>query len=250
LQLKRHLTSASINEGIPIYLRLQKIILDKIEEGIWKPDEMIPTEAQIADTYQVSVGTVKKSILNLINEGYLYRVQGKGTFVAGTSLAKDHLRYYLFFGNFQGEAAQFKMRFISLKSLRCPEAIRRLLAIKTDEHVFRLERLSLCNNTPMIYMVSRLRKEMFPKLNELPKPQFERVPLYTLIETKYGMPTISNHELISAVSADGHLAQALGIKKNTPLLRIEMISFTYKETPYEHRVSYCLTNQRRLFRVI
>jgi GntR family transcriptional regulator len=250
LQLRRHLTSASINDGIPFYLRLQKIILDKIEEGIWKPDEMIPTEAQIADTYKVSVGTVKKSILNLINEGYLYRVQGKGTFVAGTSLARDQLRYYLFFSNFQGEAAQFKMRFLSLKSLRCPEAIRRLLAIKSDDHVYRLERLSLCNNAPMIYMISRLRKEMFPDLGELATSQFERIPLYTLIETKYGMPTISNHELISAVTADRQLAQVLNIKENTPLLRIEMLSFTYKETPYEHRVSYCLTNQRRLFRVI
>lgn len=250
MQLKRHLKSASINDGIPFYLRLQKIILDKIEEGLWKPDEMIPTETQIADTYQVSVGTVKKSILNLINEGYLYRVQGKGTFVAGTSLAKDQLRYYHFYTDFQSEEAQFQWRFRSLKSLRCPESIRSLLDIGTEDRVYRLERLCLCNNAPMIYMISRLRKEMFPKLDELPKPQFERIPLYTLIETKYGMPTISNHELISAVTADGHLAQALRIKENTPLLRVEMISFTYKETPYEHRVSYCLTNQRKLFRVI
>ncbi len=250
MQTKRHIRSSSINDRIPFYLKLQNIIRDKIEEGTWRPDEIIPTETQIADSHHVSVGTVKKSILNLINEGYLYRVQGKGTFVAGTYLAKDQLRYYHFYTDFYGEEAQFQWRFRSLKSVKCPESICSLLDIGAEDRVFRLERLSLCNNEPMIYMIACLRQEMFPGMEDFPTTHFERIPLYTLIEKKYGMPTISNHELISAVLADHHVAEVLNIKENTPLLQIEMISFTYKETPYEHRISYCPTNQRRLFKEI
>lgn len=250
MQLKRHHRSTSINDAIPFYLKLQRIILDKIEEGQWKPDDMIPTETQIADTYQVSVGTVKKSILNLISEGYLYRVQGKGTFVAGTNISKDQLRYYHFYTDFKGEETQFQWRYRSLKSLKCPEPIRSLLGIGTGDRVYRLERLSLCDGEPMIYMISRLPKQMFPGMEDIPKTQLERIPLYTLIEKKYGMPTISNHELIAAVPADHHVAQILDIAENTPLLQIEMISFTYKETPYEHRISYCLTHQRRFYKEI
>ena len=250
MQLKRYLTGVSINDGIPFYLRLQKTILEKIEEGIWKPDEMIPTEAQIANTYQVSVGTVKKSILNLINEGYLYRVQGKGTYVAGTNVSKDQLRYYHFYADFSGEEAEFQWRFRSLRSLKCPNSIRSLLDIGEETRVYRLERVSLCNREPMIYMISRLPKEMFCGLEDIPKSQLERIPLYTLIEKKYGMPTISNRELISAVTADRHVAEILNVSENTPLLQIEMISYTYKETPYEHRISYCLTNKWRFYKQI
>lgn len=234
----------------PVYYRIQKTIQETIENGTWKPDEMIPTEAEIAQEHNVSVGTVKKGILNLINQGYLYRVQGKGTFVAGTSLAKEQLRYYHFFKDFQSEEARFHMRLLSLKTSMCSEHIHRSLGREAKCKVHKLERLHLCNNSPVIYSISYLPKEMFPTLESFPRAHFGTIPLYTIIEKEYGLPTILNHELIAAVTADGHLANVLKVREGSSLLRIEMISYTYKETPYEYRVSYCATNQWRLFRTI
>ena len=78
----------------PVYFQLQKKIKKQIEDGQWAPDESIPTERELIQTYNLSSGTVKKALLNLVNEGYLYRVQGKGTFVAGTTLRRGSLRYY------------------------------------------------------------------------------------------------------------------------------------------------------------
>lgn len=237
-------------DATPIYYRLQKIIQDNIENGTWKPGEMIPTEAEIATSYKVSIGTVKKGILNLINEGYLFRVQGKGTFVAGTSLAREQLRYYHFFKDFEGEEAQFRMQLLSLKTSKCPESVHHFFKTETGNKIYKLERLSTCNKSPMIYIISCLRKEMFPNLERFPRTHFERIPLYTLIEREYGLPTVFNQELISATQADGHLANILTVKEGTPLLQIDMISYTYKETPYEYRVSYSVTNQWKLFRTI
>jgi len=234
----------------PVYYRVQKAIQENIENGTWKPYEIIPTEAEIAKIHKVSIGTVKKGILNLINEGYLYRVQGKGTFVAGTSLAREQLRYHHFFKNFESEEAKFQMRFLSLKTSKCPKPLHRFLKIEVQGRVYKLERLCLSDNQPMIHIISYLPMEIFPKFEKLSEKHFERIPLYALIEEKYGLPTMSNHELICAIQADANLAGVLNVTEGKPLLRIEMISYTYRETPYEYRKSSCVTGQWKLFRVI
>ncbi|MGD8259151.1 MAG: UTRA domain-containing protein, partial [Desulfobacterales bacterium] len=70
------------------------------------------------------------------------------------------------------------------------------------------------------------------------------------LEEIYGLPTILNKELISAISADGAAAKKLKIRKGSPVLLIEMLSFTYKQTPYEYRRSYCLADKKAIFREI
>ena len=89
---------------------------------------------------------------------------------------------------------------------------------------------------------------MFKGLTELPQNLFEKVTLYKLLEKNYGYPTIYNHELFDAVVAGEEVAGALEIPVNTPVLYIDMLSFTYKDKPYEYRQSYCFCGKRNIFR--
>ncbi len=61
----------------PMYFKLQMILKNEIEGRKWRPGHAIPTERALAQIYQVSLGTVKQALLNLVNEGYLNRIQGK-----------------------------------------------------------------------------------------------------------------------------------------------------------------------------
>jgi len=63
----------------PIYYKLQLELKDKIESRNWIPGDIIPPESKIAKEHNVSLGTIRKAILNLVSDGYLYRIQGKGT---------------------------------------------------------------------------------------------------------------------------------------------------------------------------
>ena len=90
----------SDGDPTPAYFKLQMMLQEEIENGRWAPGQAIPTERALAEAHQLSVGTVKKAILNLVNEGYLYRIQGKGTFVAGMTLQPESLRYYRFLEDF------------------------------------------------------------------------------------------------------------------------------------------------------
>lgn len=76
----------------PAYSRLQQELALKINAGRWKPGDQLPPERQLAEEYGLSVGTVRKAMEQLVQAGYCYRVQGKGTFV--TDFPSDRAVFY------------------------------------------------------------------------------------------------------------------------------------------------------------
>src|SRR4051812_20574632 len=76
------------NSPIPIYYQLEEHIKGLIEEGVLKPGDVLPPEREYAEKYQISRMTVRQAFTQLVNEGYLFRLQGKGTFVAERKIEK------------------------------------------------------------------------------------------------------------------------------------------------------------------
>lgn len=67
--------------GVPLYMQLVKQIKEGINDGAFKPGDMLPSESQLAAEYDVSRTTVRKGLSLLFTEGYIYPVAGKGYFV-------------------------------------------------------------------------------------------------------------------------------------------------------------------------
>ena len=61
-------------------------------EGLWKAEERIPTEKELCEIFHVSRITVIRAVSELVNEGLLYRFQGKGTFVAKPKLKEQYVQ--------------------------------------------------------------------------------------------------------------------------------------------------------------
>lgn len=73
---------------IPLYHQLKEILKDKIERGEFSEGDLIPSEREICETYKVSRITARQAILDLVNDGLLYREGGRGTFVASKTKKK------------------------------------------------------------------------------------------------------------------------------------------------------------------
>ena len=232
----------------PVYFKLQSEIKDKIERGRWKPGVMIPPERVFVEEHGVSIGTVKKAITNLVNEGFLYRVQGKGTFVTDTQLRRNRLRYYRLFKDFSDEESELQFKVLELKSMAGSQPIKQYLRVRSNQKLIRIKRVLISDNLPQIYCVSYLPENLFKGLDKQSKTNLESQTLYTFLEEKYGVPTLYNQELIGAVGADKETAEQLGIPKGAPLVHIEMLSFSHKDKPYEYRISYCRTDIKKVFR--
>lgn len=69
------------SSALPLYGQVKNMILTEIQTGKRKAGEQIQTELELAETYGVSRVTVRRALEELVNEGYLIKRQGKGTFV-------------------------------------------------------------------------------------------------------------------------------------------------------------------------
>lgn len=70
---------------IALYKQVKKYVEDGIREGKYKPDEPVPSELELAEMFGVSRVTTRKALEELCQEGLVYRIQGKGTYVSGAS---------------------------------------------------------------------------------------------------------------------------------------------------------------------
>ena len=76
---------------LPYYVQLKQILVKAIEQGELKPGDMLPTEAELCDRYRVSRTVVRQALGEMVSEGRLYRLRGKGTFVTGQKLSERFL---------------------------------------------------------------------------------------------------------------------------------------------------------------
>ncbi|PYI55567.1 GntR family transcriptional regulator [Paenibacillus flagellatus] len=74
---------------VPLYSQIRAYIVERIRLNEWSADDQLPTEAALAEQFDVSRFTIKKALSALVEEGLVYRVQGKGTFIAPAAAPSD-----------------------------------------------------------------------------------------------------------------------------------------------------------------
>ena len=87
------------SSAVPYYVQLKKALQSKIQNGVYAPGELIPTEIELCRQYGISRHTVRQALSELVKEGVVYRVPGKGTFVARrrprANIATDTISFLL-----------------------------------------------------------------------------------------------------------------------------------------------------------
>ena len=72
----------------PLYKYIKDDIVRQIKDGVYKPDQCLPSERDFCLIYGTTRMTVRHALNDLEVEGVVYRLQGKGTFVAGAKLVQ------------------------------------------------------------------------------------------------------------------------------------------------------------------
>ncbi len=84
--MEKYLSEIDKNSVIPIYYQLYNLLLDLIDNNVYKPHDRLPSENELAIKYGISRQTAQRSINQLVSQGMAYRVKGKGTFVADKTI--------------------------------------------------------------------------------------------------------------------------------------------------------------------
>lgn len=223
----------------PLYQQIKQLLVASLEQGEWKPGELIPSEFELAARFQVSQGTVRKAVDELAAANLLVRRQGKGTFVATHHEPRAQYRFLRVVPD-EGEPAPAESRFLECRRLRAPAEVARRLGLKSGDAVVFVRRLLTFAGKPIVLDDIWLPGAPFKGLTAERLSHYHG-PLYGLFESEFGTRMIRAQEWIRAVAADAAVARQLRVPKDSPLLLVERVSFTYGDKPVELRRGLCVT---------
>jgi GntR family transcriptional regulator len=223
----------------PLYQQIKALITQSLEQGEWRPGELIPSEVELAARYKVSQGTVRKAIDELAAEHLLLRRQGKGTFVATHHEARVQFRFLRLVPD-EGDLVPPERRILDCKRVRATSDVARFLELKSGDATVMIRRLLTFRETPTVLDEIWLPGAQFKGLTVERLSEYKG-PMYGMFETEFGVRMIRAEERIRAVAADPSAASVLSVAQGTPLLSVERVSFTYGDKPVEFRRGLYLT---------
>jgi GntR family transcriptional regulator len=229
----------------PLYREVKRLLTQSLIEGEWPAGAALPSETRLAERYNVSIGTLRKAIDELVAERIVTRHQGRGTFVATHNASR--LMFHFFHivrksGVGKGRAGRDggkeypTTRTLSFRRAKAgaDEALR--LGISSGAAVLRVRNLLSLSEMPVILDDIVLPQSLFPDLTEKVFTARDNT-IYHLYQTRYGINVLRSSERLSAVLADRDAAKLLGVKSGAPLLAINRTALSFRDTPVELRRS-------------
>ena len=229
------LSIAGASTDRPLYEEVRARLTESIAAGRWRPGEAIPTESELAASFGVAIGTIRKAVDSLVAQQALVRRQGKGTFVT----AHDGRRLMFHFFHIvdrDGGKAYPQVRTVVFRRGRANADEARALAIAPDDKVIRIRNVLSLDGRPAIVDDITLTAALFPGFAEKIFLARDNT-IYHLYQSRYGINVLRTDERLRAVLAPRDVAQLLGVAPGAPLLEIRRVALTFRDRPVELRLS-------------
>ena len=205
----------------PLHTQIREIIRRRILDGSYASHSQMPSEAQMMAAFDVSRITIRQALGDLQKEGLIFKVAGKGSFVAKPK-AFQNLSTLQGFGEAMTPSGyETFSQVLSMRQVRASETVARRLNLKPREAVYEIQRLRYLNREPISVDVS-----YFPLAlgQRVAKEDLATRDIFVILENDLGQRLTHADVQIEAISADETLARQLRIAEASPLLRIERLT--------------------------
>lgn len=220
--------------GLPIYLQIKEMLLHRMESGQLRPGDRLPSEREISETYGISRMTVRQAVLDLVQEGYLERHQGKGTFVCLPKLSQSLTTLTGYTEDMLRRGLKPSARILQKTSQLVPPHVAKGLGLELQETVFVLRRLRLADDLPMAIETSYLSSRVLPTFVFPDQNDFS---LYRYLQSHFGIHLAKAVQTVQATLAGVQDGNLLGVSPGAPLLATERITYLANGDALEHAVS-------------
>ena len=229
--------SVAISRGspVPLHHQLRQLLQDQIERGSLRPGQQIPHERQYAEYLGISLAPVRQALLDLVRQGYLLRVRGKGTFVRDDKVIEKISLVGSFTESLRGQGLEPAFTVICAESQAPPPEVRAAFDGK-PRRLFRLDRLASAADGPLALLSAWLDAARFP---ELVAQDFSAVPLYSTLERLYRVQMGRALSTIEVVQVREDEANLLHLPPGASALQVQGTTFDQDDRPTEvSRVLY------------
>jgi GntR family transcriptional regulator len=221
---------------LPLHARLREVLVTRIESGEWTPARALPAETSLAAHYGVALGTMRRVLGDLVEEGLLERRHGAGTFVRRATLDTSLFRFFRY-----GEARQTPpaSRILTFDQAELPVEAADALGLPPGSAALHLHRIRLRDDEePLLVEDIWLPLPRFAALTQLYQVQDDLGDLlYPTYERQCGIVIASAEEVLTIGSARAGDALLLRCSRNTPLVVIERTARIHDGTAVEWRRS-------------
>ncbi|OLS35443.1 GntR family transcriptional regulator [Bacillus sp. MRMR6] len=216
------------NKNIALYLQVKDILIKRIQEKVWAPNTLIPTEQELMEEFNVSRTTLRQAILMLVQDGLIEKKQGKGTIVKSQQLTGNgRLKGFAEEVTEKGLTPNSKLLRVEFKNDLYHE--KSMLNISEDEEILVIERIRFADQVPIA-----IERTCWPA-------HIGKIFVHQDLDSAKFYEILENNEIIlkraqeriSAINATIYEADLLGIRGGEAMLETERLSFGLDDRPIE-----------------
>jgi GntR family transcriptional regulator len=213
--------TARPNEKLPLYAQLKEELIAAIARGDLAPGDQIPSQRGLCAKYRMSHMTVRRAISELLHEGVIYAIPGKGLYVTERKQdAEPPLRGFTEDMSQRGMLASSQV--LAAEVVGASTVLSSALGVPIGTALIYLRRLRLADGLPMAVQGSYLPQALCPGLLE---HDLGRGSLFALLRDVYHLRLVDGTTAVEAALADAEHAKLLGLHLPAPLLIIEQLSY-------------------------
>jgi GntR family transcriptional regulator len=226
----------TVSHKLPIYIKIKNDLINDILNGKYAVGSKLPSERFLAEEYNVSRVTARKSLDELISRNFAEIHTGKGTFVKRNSIIKDISECTGFTAHLEEQGlSNLYSKILKIGTTPAHHETALQLKIKLGEPVYVIDRARYLKDEVIAVEYSQLPRSLFP---DLLKHDFEKESLYRTLQNEYGLIITNTTEKLSFHYCDEKLADIFNIDQGEPLFKLENISSLSDSIPFETCTSF------------
>ena len=220
---------------IPLYFQLKTILLDAIKQGEYPVDSMIPTEKELSEMFKISRTTVRQAITEMVQEGWLYRIASKGTFVARLKIKQDFIkRLETFNDQISRTGRKPSTELLALRTTEMPKQMRNDFGIAENSRFVYLYRRRFADDEPIVTVETYLP---YDRCAFVLSHDFVKESLYNVLATSDKTRICRVTRILEAVGGNAQDMENLNIRRGKPILLSTTIGYNSADEPIEYSIA-------------
>ena len=175
---------------VPLYSQLKELLRERILDGTYPPHSRMPSEAELGKAFDVSRITVRQALGDLQKEGLIFKIHGKGTFVAKPKAFQNVTTLQGLGESMSQMGYEVINRLRSFRHVPASALVAERLQVAEGSLVTEIRRVRLINREPVSLELTWLPKAVGEKLEKADRsPATSSCCWKTTVASPWATPT-------------------------------------------------------------